>query len=302
MAISIDATNAKITIKNNGPEPVPKAFLMQTPDSYIVNTHLTNGFSPGSNKAAITATDAFTATATVPLTVPAADAGTLKDWNFGFIQFQKIGSLAFYYAAPTSGGGEVSVYVNLAPALTSNIGRDHSKDPNPPWLRKDTTGDKVFNATTKLVTVTMGDHPMCVVGGQRTNSTTKSQNYLRKLSDGRTFYSLFSARDPQGNYQHLAWFKWSVSWEFEFQWAFDAARLTSTGGANTSFSMGNPILGAPDAKSAKEIQGFLKEPHLAVKLGSDEQDKALLNAMNGAPDRTDNATYFGSVPDNFWTE
>lgn len=296
MAITIDSANAKIAIIN-GNKPRPAAFLLKTDNSWIVNTHLTHGFAPGSSRAAITASDAFTATATVPLTVPAADAGTLKNWSFGFIQFQRISSLVLYYAGCYPTQGETIIQAQMPPAMTTNLGRDHSNDPNPPWLRVGTDGDKVFNSTTKLVTVTMGDHPMCAVGTERKNTKSSYNNYLRKFCDGRTFVTVFTARDPQGNYQHLAHFQWEVTWDLEFQWSGWGTQLGCKTLSQNKFTMGAVKAGAP---TDKHIVPFLADPSKAPKLGTNEQNAALLAAIKGAPNIIYNDPYVGAVPDDFW--
>ena len=300
MAITVDAANAKIVLKD-GNKLRPAAFILNvganTSQAYIVNTHLTNGFIPGSTRATINAADAFSATATVPLTVPTADMATLKDWNFGFIQFQKISSLTLYYAGSHTDKGELLMEVNRSPAMTHTEGRDHSGDPNPPWLRVGTSGDAVFNPATKLVTVQMGDHPMCVVGGKWKNTKTTYDNYLRKLCDARTFTTIFSARDPQGHYHHLAHFQWQATWDFDFRWLGGGDGLQGMPSAQNRFSMGAVTMGGPKAKS---LLPFLADPKAAPKLGTNQQNAALLAAVQGPPTLIENSTYFGSVPDNFW--
>jgi hypothetical protein len=145
--------------------------------------------------------------------------------------------------------------------------------------------------------VTMGDHPMCVVSSERKNSKTTNYNYLRSLCDARTFYTVFSARDPQGNYQHLAHFQWDATWDFQFQWSGWGSNLSSIASAQTGFKLGPVTAGAPTAKS---LAPLLKDPTNAEKLGTNEQNQALLAALKGAPTMIENSTYFGTVPDNFW--
>lgn len=297
MAITVDAANAKITIKNAA-KAVPSIFAMTAGSNIGINTHLTNDFVAGTSKQAIRATDAFTATATVPLTVPAADQADLKNWNFGFIQFQTISSLTLYYAGSSRDRGETIIQAHIPPALTASTGRDHFNDPNPPWLRVGTTGDVVFKKASGLVSVDMGDHPMCLVGTDRKNSKSTYYNYLRRLSDIRTFHTIFSARDPKGTYQHLAHFKWTVTWDFDFQWKSSGTAVMFTPNAGTGFKMGQVTAGTPTDKTSVK---FLNDPNAAPKLGTNEQNAALLAALKGAPTKLESETYFGTVPENFWT-
>jgi len=296
MAITVDAAKAKITI-SNAAKAKPSVFALGGGSVTGFNTHLTNGFVPGNSGQAVRAGDAFTATATVPVAVGAGDQADLKNWNFGFIQFQTIGSLTLYYTGAYKDRGETIVQAHVPPAMVANPGRDHMNDPNPPWLRVGTTGDLVFNKATGLASVTMGDHPMCMVGKDRMNGKSTYYNYLRRVSDVRTFHTIFSARDPAGTFQHLAHFVWSVTWDYEFQWKGSGTAVSFTPVGGTGFKMGQPAAGAP---AEKTIVPFLKNPVAAPKLGTNEQNGALLSALKGSPTKLESAAYFGTVPDNFW--
>ncbi len=299
MAITVDSSKAKITIKDAA-KAKPDVLISKTPGSNFVCTHLTNGFIPGISLTNVSASDAFSASATVPVDVPAADKATLKSWNFGFIQFQRIGALTLYYSGPYTERGEVIIQANLAPALPNDHGRDHFNDPNPPWLRVGTTGDLVFSAATGLVTVQMGDHPMCSVGTEMNNTQTGYTNYLRRMIDSRSFHTVFCALDPQGNFQHLAHFKWSTNWDFEFQWSGGSmlSKSKTVGNGQTGFTVEQPKLGAP---TDSKVLRLLKDPKSAVKLGTNEQSAALKNSIIGPPNRLESKAYNGVVPTNFWS-
>ncbi len=298
MTIKVDSGKAKITLADTA-KAKPDVLISKTFGTNFACSHLTNGFVPGITLANVSATDAFTATATVPVDVPAADLATLKLWNFGFIQFQRIGALTLYYSGQYSERGEIIVQANLAPAMGNSHGRDHSYDPNPPWLRVGTSGDLVFNAATGLVTVKTGDHPMCRVGTEIKNTKTGYTNYLRRLIDARTFHTIFAALDPNGKYHHLAHFKWTVNWDFEFQWSGGSmiGKSKAAGAGQTGFTADAPQSGAP---ADSKVLAMLKDPKMAAKLGTNEQSAALKNAINGPPNLIESSTYNGFVPANFW--
>lgn len=301
MAIQVDRSKAKIVLKDAA-KAKTAAHFPRNSISKLVCTHLTNGFMPGNTMIDIAngSSDAFTATATVPISVPAADVGQLANWNFGFIQFQKIGSLTLYYSGSTSSGGEVIIQGNIPPAMANNHGRDHVKDPNPPWLRVNTKGDQVYDAKTGLVTVVMGDHPMCGVTNELTNKKTNRTNYLRRMVDQRTFHTIFSSLDPQGNYDHLAYFKWVANWDYEFQWKGGSmiGASKAVGTLSVGFTADAPKSGKP---TDSEVVKLLANPKTSVKLGTNEQSAALQNSLFGPPNRLDELQHSAGVASNFWT-
>lgn len=299
MAIVVDTAKAKITTSHAS--AVADVFFSKTSASKLVVTHLKHNFVPGTTLSDVAANskDAFSITATVPVDVPASDTETLKKWNFGFIQFQKISALTLYYAGASGSDGELSIHGNMSPAMSSNHGRDHFGDPNPPWLKVDTLGHLVFDSKAGLVTCKMGDHPMCGVTNELTNLKTSRPNYLRRMIDSRSFHTVFSALDPAGNYHHMAHVTWSCQWDYEFQWkAGSIVSATKTTSTHSAFKMDTPKSGLPADKS---VVTFLAAPKSAPKLGTNEQSVALQSAVIGPPTRIDQNTYFGSVPVNFWT-
>jgi len=299
MAITVDTSKAQITTNHSSASA--QVFFSKSSASRLVCTHLKHNFVPGLSLADIAANskDAFSMTATVPVDVPIAETDTFKKWNFGFIQFQKISALTLYYAGASNSDGELSIHGNMSPAMSNNHGRDHFNDPNPPWLKVDTLGHLVYDSKTGLVTCKMGDHPMCGVTNELTNTKTSRPNYLRRMIDSRSFHTVFSALDPSGKYLHLSHVTWVCQWDYEFQWKsgsmISASKATS---GHTNFKMDTPKSGMPADKS---IVNFLAAPKSAPKLGTNEQSVALQSAVIGPPTRIDQSSYFGSVPANFWT-
>jgi hypothetical protein len=158
----------------------------------------------------------------------------------------------------------------------------------------------VYDAKTKSVSVTMGDHPMCGVANEITNKKTNRSNYLRRIVDERVFHTIFSALDPQGGYQHLAYFKWTANWDFEFQWKSGSMIGVSkaSSASNVGCHFDPPALGKP---TDSEVVKLLASPKTAVKLGTNEQSAALLNSLIGPPNRLDNPSHSSGVAQNFWT-
>lgn len=299
MAVSLNASSATVAITGvdrifptlvvvaNGPGGDP-----------LVNAHLSNNFELGATSVTGgAAKDAWQAVGKVGVTAGAADAAELARWNFGFVQFQKINTLALYYNGSRRSGGGLVIEAHRPPALATTSGRDCGVgDPNPPWLRVGTGGATRVDVAKGVATAEAGDHPMLLVGTKRQNAKTASTNYLSKLIDDRQFVTVFSARDPQGVYTHLAHFAWGVVWDFDFVWMGGQPSHVRQG--PTRFTMGPVVAGPPTHPS---VAGFLANPAAAVKLGTAEQRSALQNAINGPPTRTDSEDPIGAYPDDFYT-
>ena len=300
MAVSLNASSATVTV-TGADKVIPSVSVVPSGvgDEFQVNAHLGSNFAAAATSiAGATAGDAWHAVGRVGVVVGPGDAAEVAQWDFGFLQFQKINALTLYYNGATRNGGGLVVQAHLPPALGRGSGRDSgASDPNPPWLRLGTAGSLTVNVAKGVATAEAGDHPMVRVGTKRRNNKTASTNYLSQLVDDRDFVTVFSARDPQGVYTHLAHFAWGVVWDFNFVWA-DSQPRPRPGGARR-FTMGPVVLGAP---AHPWVANFLGNPALAAKLGTSEQNAALISAINAPPpNRFDGEDPIGSYPDNFYT-
>ena len=299
MAVTLDASSATVTVTGvDRIFPNVAVVPVGAGGDPLVNAHLGNNFELGSNTVTGgTAGDAWHAVGKVGVAAGPGDAAELALWNFGFFQFQKINALTLYYNGSSRSSGGLVVQAHLPPALRTTAGRDSGdSDPNPPWSRVGTAGTLAVNVAKGVATAETGDHPMLLVGTKRENFKNHSPNYLSQLVDDRQFVTVFSARDPQGVYTHLAHFAWGVVWDFNFVWT-DSQPSPRRGGP-TRFTMGPVALGAPTDPWVTRLLG---DPARAVKLGTAEQRAALLAAILGPPTRFDSEDPIGSYPDNFYT-
>ena len=299
MAVSLNASSATVTITGVD-RIVPTVAVVRAGvgTALLVNAHLSNNFDAGATRiSGAKMGDAWHAVGKVGVGVSPGDAAELAQWNFGFIQFQKINALTLYYNGTTRSGGGLVVQVHLPPAMSRTLGRDSgAKDPNPPWLRMGTAGTLTVDIAKGVATAETGDHPMVLVATDLQNRKTVSANYLSQLVDDRQFVTVFSARDPQGVYTHLAHFAWSVVWDFNFVWANSAPRPRP--GGPTRFKMGPVVLGAPTDPS---VAGFLSNPAAGAKLGTSEQQAALISSIDAPPpNRIDSEDPIGNYPDDFY--
>lgn len=298
MAITIDASSAAIDVEFK--KVKPDAAIIKDPAGGTghINTHLTNNYKPGNTGIlGVVAGDAMTAKATVKVNVPAGEAGEMAKWHFGFIQFQEIRSLTLNWAGVYKENGEIQADCHLPASLPNQVGRDHGKgDPNSPFLRVGTEGNKVFVPAKGIVEVTMGDHPMMVAIAEKKNKQGYNC-YIRKVFDHRVFHTIFAAKGPSGNFQYLAWFRWVVAWEFSFQWK-SGSLVSATQLGLTTKDPGKVELGAPTKD--KKVAAMLKDPMTAPKCGTDEQEAALRAGTKEGGTRVDNPTWIGEVPANFW--
>jgi hypothetical protein len=242
----------------------------------------------------ITAGHAWTATAEVGVTGPAAEVNT---WDFGFMQFQRLNALNFFYAGLRSEYGGIAVNAHLQPAMIQAVCLD-SDNAFSPWTHADTKGTKTFNAATGKVKVKTGDHPMHRVATMLGNDKTGEDNFLFQLIDDRDFWTVFVARDPAGTLQHLAHFHWHLRYEFTFKWRKAVPLATRAGRAELKFDA--PAAGAPSEPS---IQKLLKSP--AQPQANSLMRQAILQAVAkpNTPNRKDTSVNerFGVIPKDFWT-
>jgi hypothetical protein len=282
------------TFINTDQLPGPSGGLEQIP---FVTVHLTRNFSP-------VQTDnvgAWTATGRVGVSVGALDGPELAQWNFGFIQFMEIKALNAFYAGRVPSDGGILIAAHQRPALSHTFGRDAAGaiETNPPWTTTDTTGDKTLKRNLVAESRTE-DHPQLRVRAQFLNRVTAYKNFLFRLMDIRKFVVIFSARDPAGNFRHLAHFELNLSYDFDVIWKpvvgdrIPIARRRP----EAAITPGIVHLGAPNDPA---VRPFLNDPTTAQRLGTTELSGALRAAATGSPpNRNDEKSRIGSPPSDFF--
>ncbi len=277
--IKVQAATAAVTVASSNAKPA-----VHVADKNIV-CHLTHNFNNPDSVAM-----AFTATGAVNLTMGPGDK--LIGWEFGFVQFQKVNTISFFYAGKKRSEGSISVNVHKAPAMTQMLALD-SKDNYSPWTKP---GPRFTHKAPKISTLT-GDHPLTKVGRELLNKTTKKTNFLFHVIDEREFTSVFSARDPLGVHEHLAHFTWKLRYDVKFTWKagvpIPAVQSSST------FKTNAVVKGPPTDAGIVALLPTLAPPQANTLMLS-----AIVTAINGpqGANRTDNATQFANVPFDFFVD
>jgi Domain of unknown function (DUF4157) len=280
----------------------------------FVRVHLLRGFSIDASRSG----PAWTATGRVDLSVGQFDGPSLPLWNFGFIQFMEVKALNAFYAGRDPSQGGILVQAHTAPALAQNFGRDvepGTSETNPPWTQAITTGDKVVKSARPSATGVpfinnmfaenqTGDHPSLGIEARLFNRTTHHKNFMFRLTDIRKFFTIFSARQPDSTFLHLAHFELNLRYDFDVLWKVNpkvnevfllqARRRTETTIAPTTVRLGAP--------TDKRLQPFLADPTIAPRCGTPELTSAIQNATVGfPPNRFDEKTRIGDPPSDFFT-
>lgn len=269
-----------VTIKVDAPGAAPAFGEGQT----NVTFHLTRGYIVEGDTE--TFNDAINFTGKVNVTTTEKE---FADWKFAFLQFQKVEFLGFFYAGPKKSAGQVTVLADRKPALDEAVHLD-SEDEYSPYTHS-------FDASLKggLVTAISGDHPASRAPKQITNRITSAFNYLFHAIDQRTFWTVFTAKAPDGKFTHLGHVKWALEYNFQFVWkdGKPASRINKSSLTKGSFVAGPP----PDGEIAA-LLASPKPPHANPAVRA-----ALKNAaIGGPPNRSDQGTVmFNNLPADFFT-
>lgn len=247
--------------------------------------HLTEGFSatgkPGGYGRAWTADGTFR--------IAVAPGEDITFWQFGFIQFQKTNDVTFMYAGREADDGGIVISASTAPALTTRTALD-SVAAFTPW----TTMTNRSTMNLGLVTCPTGDHPSLKAGRQLKNEHTKRQNFLFRVIDEREFWTVLTARDPLGNFQHQAHFHWKLRYDVKFNWRLDAPQVAAT---TSTFKSDAPAQGAPTDAVLQKLLAAPDGPQ-----ANDLMDVAIIKAVTNVlgSNRTDTTRREPFVPENFW--
>jgi hypothetical protein len=276
MAVVIQEKTAKVTIVSG--DAVPSIDLQKD----RVVCHLTKGFAGADSVAR-----AWRATGTVNLSVGPGDS--LTNWQFGFIQFQKILNAGYFYAGKLSTHGSISLNIAAPPAMPRTLTLD-SHDGQIPW----TVAQPRFTRQGSAITTSTGDHPLNKAGTTLENKTTGKVNFLFHLLDHRKFWTIFSAQDADGRFFHLMNFEWQLRYDFMLMW--NASGTPMVFKRSTLLSMGTPVAGPPTDGDVKAKLVNPQPPN-----ANDEMLFAMARALKGGkPNRTDHPQRFANVPPIFF--
>ena len=284
MAVAVDAKSASITLAKDKAQPDVAVR------SGGIVCHLTNGFDPNEqfdptkpNRSRL----AWSATGKLKLTKAAADS--LTGWEFGFIQFQKVNAISFFYAGKTASAGSIIIHAHEPPLLPQKTALDSFVGFSP-W----TKNTPRFKATGNDIECETGDHPMMAAGFSRKNRKTNQDNFLFHVIDDREFFTVLSARDPAGKLTHLRNFHSHLRYDFQFNWrANNPVKRTNT----SSITFGTILDGPP---TAAELSGMIADP--IGPFANDLCTTSVLHAVttSNPTNRNDLDRRFVNVPPDFF--
>lgn len=273
---TIDAASAQIEVFSDGAVPAVKRWPSR------VVCHLTKGYSSDNDTETINA--AITINGRVKVTGQEKD---WKDWKFRFIQLHKINQMGIWYAGKASGDGGISILVDKPPAMDKTLCLDSEEDFKP-WTRSDDhyiMEGKARNFST--------DHPAFRAKRDLVNAVTQRYNYLFHIIDKRELWTVFTAQDPAGKFQHLAHVHWKVEYNFMFKWVKNEPEVKVD---SSAFSVDTWQKGAP---SDAELQTLLGNP--GPPLANDYTRDAIKTAViGGPPNRIDHERRFANVFPDFY--
>lgn len=276
--VTIQKNTAKLKVLTDGAVPALKVM-----SSHVV-AHLTKGFSVDGD------TEAFLPAVSINGTVQVSfgSRAELDRFKFGFIQIHRINRLDMFYAGKTVSDGAITIQVAEPPALAKKLCLD-SEPEFSPW-----THNTDFFVTEGKVANFSVDHPASKAGFERGNRRTERKNFLFHLIDSRDLWTVFTALDPDGKFQHLAHVHWKVDYNFMFRWRDGRPQVMQD-----SSSMPKPDAVALGAPTDAELQPLLATP--APPHANELTRRGITLAVGGSPpNRTDLVRRFANVPPDFF--
>jgi hypothetical protein len=284
-AVRVDAASTQFVLSDQ--KVKADMALDGGPAQDAVIFHLTQGlnkFAPKQNGAA------FRVDAGVNVSLGRGDS--LAGFEFALLQFMRISNCSIFYAGRTRTEGSVGIQIHAA--MTN---RDWSPDGNlamPPWI-----SETPFTRNKPPIAVNaMGDHPFFQVNHRMHNfhpsfKDRDIKNFLFEMQSDQEAWTVFSARDDKGKFQHLAHVHWSIHHAAKFLWR--GGKITK-GAESHSFVPGTTGKGPPPEPGLK---GLLASP--SGTRTKDLLDRAIVAAvMPPNPHRGDNPTWFPNVPNDFF--
>ena len=279
MAVKIINSQLQLTIDDG--QAKPDVYINQV--GHII-THLTQGFVAASFPNG--QGNALTSGAHVPL------GGDPGGTTFAFVQIGRSNFYGAFYSGRIPREGGVAVLAHVPPALPNPVMLDASGDPPIPWFEDPSR----TSFDPPKIHSTWGDHPASRIPLKVNNSIASNvPNYLFQYIDDRDFWTIFTAKDPDGTLRYIAHFHWQIRYDFEFTWrngeaiprrskSFIRIHERNTKGRPAEPSI-QPLLSNPVGPRAKVV--FTNAINLAFK------------GPRG-PNRGENPRTFWSVPTDFW--
>jgi hypothetical protein len=255
---TLDTSSFKVTVNaasaNVGVYVTPPSAATSAP---IIVPHLTNNFSPttaaSSTVIGTGSGNAWTATGELDL-----DSGRLLEfahWDMGFVQFQQVNKLEYFYAGKTSGDGTVKIIAHTPPAMPEKFCLD-SGPAIRPWSNDTPTSFSVrYNSVAGKLSIQTGDHPIHNISGIVDNGAANvppsTPNFLASFVDDREFWTIFCVRNNLSVFSFVAHFHWSVRWEGKVTWKGLTPTVTLQPGG--TFHMDPVVAGAPTQISFQKL-------------------------------------------------
>ncbi len=191
------------------------------------------------------------------VTVNGSPDDTLDGWSFGFMQVQWIETNWAEYRGQSEKEGSLFLQRGRATGRPAKQCRDTVNAGDFFYSPKAMIACAGKWAYPAVITVKgYNDTPGDFFRLRQLNSCTHSVNYLYEAQLEFHFLTVFSARDPDGVFTHLAHFYWNVHWQARFRPSnfanLNAAwnvRLVPGGNAR---NIGKVILGTPQPSSERE--------------------------------------------------
>ncbi|MGE0760489.1 MAG: hypothetical protein AB7O38_25980 [Pirellulaceae bacterium] len=166
----------------------------------------------------------------------------MTETEIGFIQFQRIKEQQFLYAGAKPDHGQVHLIISAAPAMPQTLALD-SDNQFSPWTKPAGPQRMTVAPFGGIATSITGDHPMVKVPLRIDNKVRFRENFLVTLIDHREYFTLFSVRQGQGGFDHLAFFHWTLHFTASLQWS--GGSLVRVDSFGSKFDMGSVQPGVP---------------------------------------------------------
>jgi hypothetical protein len=195
-----------------------------------------------------------------------APGDSTTGWSVGWIQAQWIETNWAYYRGQHNSDGSIFLQRGRPPARPRQACRDTSgavstifTDPTDPREFQRLPAAAVFPLR---VSVQSNDPPGESYAAVETNTVAGGlDNFIREIQLEFHFCTVLSARDPTGNFHHLAHFYWNVHWQFRFtptqfppgdtHWRIEPIARGNTATASRAF---------PGATTDRRFAGVLTSP------------------------------------------
>lgn len=279
MTVEIDLNSARITFAKWGMKP--GVFIDRQPraDKYAIVFHCGEGFVPPNGGPLPPQNPAWIANGSVKVKLGAGDS--LAGWKFGFIQLCRPNKMLERFAGRTPEDGSANVTPLEVGQLADRILIDApSFDSAATQAANPFTDVPVMGAALRppVLSCKTSDHPTMKIGASWENTKVgRGRNLFFKYFESTDFWTILSLMTPDGEFFHLAHFKWSLVHDVEVKnWTgdivanlisrpkFDATAPIVASGPPAELAAGNFRLDGTDPAANDELRESLAKLKLAV--------------------------------------